>query len=129
MTSINHSGTLDEGHYWAIAKYLNSGDWLSYDDKVVVTFPQQSLNNTTSYILFYKKKLNIAKFVQKGFVFLNNVFGYDNPTYYPSPGRETEFAHSIFRNLHPCKTPVFMRGIASGLVSLGQVFEDWQPHI
>ena len=55
MASINHSGTLDQGHYWAIAKYLNSEDWLSYDDKVVVTVPQHSLNNTTSYILFYKK--------------------------------------------------------------------------
>ena len=103
MTSINHSGTLDEGHYWAIAKYLNSGDWLSYDDKVVVTFPQQSLNNTTSYILFLQKKLNIAKFVQKGFAFLNNVFGYDNPTYYPSPGRLSLLTQSsgIYTRVRP----------------------------
>ena len=55
MASINHSGTLDQGHYWAIVKDLNSGDWLSCNDKVVLTVPQHSLNNTISYILFYKK--------------------------------------------------------------------------
>ena len=55
MASINHSGTLDQGHYWAIVKDLSSGDWLSYNDKVVLTVPQHSLNNTTSYINFYKK--------------------------------------------------------------------------
>ena len=55
MASINHSGTLDQGHYWAIVKDLSSGDWLSCNDKVVLTVPQHSLNNTTSYILFYKK--------------------------------------------------------------------------
>ena len=55
IASINHSGTLDQGHYWAIVKDLYSGDWLSCNDKVVLTVPQHSLNNTTSYILFYKK--------------------------------------------------------------------------
>ena len=55
MASINHSGTLDQGHYWALIKDLSSGDWLSCNGKVVLTLPQHSLNNTTSYILFYKK--------------------------------------------------------------------------
>ena len=55
MASINRSGTLDQGHYWAIVKDLSLGDWLSCNDKVVLTVPQHSLNNTTSYILFYKK--------------------------------------------------------------------------
>ena len=55
MASINHSGTLDQGHYWAIVKDLSSGEWLSCNDKVVLTVPQHSLNNTTSYINFYKK--------------------------------------------------------------------------
>ena len=53
--SINHSGTLDQGHYWAVVKDSNTGDWLSCNDEVVITVPQHSLNNTTSYILFYKK--------------------------------------------------------------------------
>ena len=55
VASINHSGTLDQGHYWAVVKDSNTGDWLSCNDKVVLTVPQHSLNNTTSYILFYKK--------------------------------------------------------------------------
>ena len=55
MASINHSGTLDQGHYWAVVKDLSSGDWLSCNDKVVLTVPQHSLSNTTSYILFDKK--------------------------------------------------------------------------
>ena len=55
VASINHSGTLDQGHYWAVVKDSNTRDWLSCNDKVVLTVPQHSLNNTTSYILFYKK--------------------------------------------------------------------------
>ena len=55
VASINHSGMLDQGHYWAVVKDSNTGDWLSCNDKVVLTVPQHSLNNTTSYILFYKK--------------------------------------------------------------------------
>ena len=55
MTSINHSSTLDQGHYWAIVKDLKAGDWLSCNDKVELTVPQHSLNNIASYILFYKK--------------------------------------------------------------------------
>ena len=55
VASINHSGTLDKGHYWAVVKDSNTGDWLSCNDKVVLTVPQHSLNNATSYILFYKK--------------------------------------------------------------------------
>ena len=55
VASINHSGTLEKGHYWAVVKDSNTGDWLSCNDKVVQTVPQHSLNNTTSYILFYKK--------------------------------------------------------------------------
>ena len=55
VASINHSGTLDQGHYWAVVKDSNTGDWLSCNDKVVLTVPQHFLSNTTSYILFYKK--------------------------------------------------------------------------
>ena len=55
VASINHSGTLNQEHYWAVVKNLNSGNWLSCNDKVVLTVPQHSLSNTTSYIVFYKK--------------------------------------------------------------------------
>ena len=39
MASINHLGTLDLRHYWAIVKDLSPGDWLSCNDKVVLTVP------------------------------------------------------------------------------------------
>ena len=55
MASINHSATLDQGYYWAIVQDINSGDWMPWNNKVVVTVPQHSLKNTISYIIFYKK--------------------------------------------------------------------------
>ena len=73
---------------------------------------------------FLQEQLSIVKLVQGGFVFPNIVFGCDDPTYYHSPGWGIEFAHLIFRNLHLCKTLVFMRSIARGLAKLGQVFEE-----
>ena len=51
MATINLSGTLDQGYYWAVVKDLNSGNWLSCDDKVVLTVPQHSLTNTTHTFL------------------------------------------------------------------------------
>ena len=56
--------------------------------KVVLTVPQHSLNNTTSYVIFLKEKLSIVKLLEGVFVFLNIVFGCDT-----SPGRGIEFAH------------------------------------
>ena len=52
MASINHSGTLEQGNYWAVKKHLNSGDCMSYNEKVVLTVPQHSLIDTVSPILF-----------------------------------------------------------------------------
>ena len=60
MTSFNHSDTVDQGQYWVVRKDLNSGGWLSSNDKVVLTAPQHSLDNSTSYILpsFFTRKIN-----------------------------------------------------------------------
>ena len=55
MVSVNHWGTLDQGHYWGIIKDLNSGGWVTFNEKVVLTVPQHSLNNSASYILFTRK--------------------------------------------------------------------------
>ena len=38
-----------------LVKDLNSEGWLACNEKVALTVPQHSLNNTTSYILFYEK--------------------------------------------------------------------------
>ena len=55
MALVNHSGTMDQGHYGAVIKDLNSGGWLTCNDKVVLAASQHSRNNSTSYTLFYKR--------------------------------------------------------------------------
>ena len=55
IATINHSGTLNRGHYWAFIKDLHSSSWYSCNDKLVFNVEERSLNNTTSYILFYRK--------------------------------------------------------------------------
>ena len=55
IATINHSGTLNRGHYWVFIKDLHSSSWYSCNDKLVFNIEERSLNNTTSYILFYRK--------------------------------------------------------------------------
>ena len=55
IARINHSGTLNRGHYWACIKNLHLSCWYSCNDKLVSNVEESSLNNTTSYILFYRK--------------------------------------------------------------------------
>ena len=52
---INHSGTLNRGHYWAFIKDLHSSTWYSCNDKSVFNVEENYVNNATSYILFYSK--------------------------------------------------------------------------
>ena len=55
IATNNHSGTLNRGHYWAFMKDLHSSSWYSCNGKLVFNVEENSVNNTTSYILFYKK--------------------------------------------------------------------------
>ena len=55
IATINHSGTLNRGHYWAFIKDLHSSSWYSCHEKSVFNVEENSVNNTTSYILFYRK--------------------------------------------------------------------------
>ena len=55
IATINHSGTLSRGHYWACIKDLHSPCWYLCNDKLVSNVEESYLNNTTSYILFYSK--------------------------------------------------------------------------
>ena len=94
IATINHSGTLNRGHYWAFIKDLHSSSWYSCNDKSVFNVEENSVNNTTSCILFCRKfkffqdlpKIFIV--LQGGFVISDIVFGCDDPTYNPSPVRE-----------------------------------------
>ena len=47
IATINHSGTLNRGHYWAFIKDLHSSSWYSCNDKLVLNVEGRSLNNTT----------------------------------------------------------------------------------
>ena len=51
IATINHSGTLNRG----CIKNLYLSCWYSCNDKLVFNVEESSLNNTTSYILFYRK--------------------------------------------------------------------------
>ena len=55
IATINHSGTLSRGHYWAYIKDLHLPCWYLCNDKLVSNVKESYLNNTTSYILFYSK--------------------------------------------------------------------------
>ena len=55
IATINHSGTLNRGHYWAFIKDLHSSTWYSCNDKSVFNVEENYVNNATSYILFYSK--------------------------------------------------------------------------
>ena len=55
IATINHSGTLNRGHYWAFIKDLHSSTWYSCNDKSVFNVEENYVNNPTSYILLYRK--------------------------------------------------------------------------
>ena len=55
IVTINHSGILSKGHYWACIKDLHLPCWYLCNDKLVSNVKESYLNNTTSYILFYSK--------------------------------------------------------------------------
>ena len=74
--TINHSGTLNKGHYWAFIKDLHSSSWHSYNDKLVFNVEDNSLNNTTSYILFYSKVYMFISTYQKFSWFCKGVLSF-----------------------------------------------------
>ena len=55
IATINHSSTLIRGHYCGFIKDLRAFSWYSCNDKLFFIVEENSLNNTTSYILFYRK--------------------------------------------------------------------------
>ena len=129
IATINHSGTLNRGHYWAFIKDLHSSSWHSCNDKLALNVEERSLNNTTSYILFYRKvwmfpsiyQNKIWRFffsLQGDFVISDFVFGCDNPTYNASPVGElsllTQF--SGFTTLQSLVSEKHCKGARSTMV-------------
>ena len=44
IATINHSGTLQAGHYWAFIKDASNNTWLKCKDRSVITVPPSALN-------------------------------------------------------------------------------------
>ena len=55
IATINHSGSLNQGHYWAVIKDIDSSEWYCCNDKLVFKVDMSYVNNSSSYMLFYKK--------------------------------------------------------------------------
>ena len=55
VATINHSGTLARGHYWAFAKGDPSDSWWKCDDRAVLKVKPSYLNNSSVYFLFFIK--------------------------------------------------------------------------
>ena len=53
VATINHSGNLNAGHYWAFIKESTSNSWLQCNDRSVLKVKPSALNNNSSYVLFY----------------------------------------------------------------------------
>ena len=55
VATINHSGSLNNGYYWAIIKDDTTNPWFPCNDKVVFEIKADDLKNKT-YVLFYVRK-------------------------------------------------------------------------
>ena len=95
IATINHSGTLNRRHYWAIIKDLHSSSWYSCNGELVSNVEERSLNNTVSYILFLQKSLNVPQdlpkkvFFARGFLSLQTLsLGVTTPHITPDILRE-----------------------------------------
>ena len=54
--SINHSGTINAGHYWTFIKKTNNGPWLKCNDTVISNARFKELSNNTSYLFIYSSE-------------------------------------------------------------------------
>ena len=52
--TVNHSGSLSSGHYWAYVALSNS-TWLKCDDDKISVISKRVLNNESSYLFFYSR--------------------------------------------------------------------------
>ena len=60
--TINHSGTMQAGHYWAHIKDEDNCGWLKCNDTSVIATLFSGLSNTSSYVLFYVATEIFVKF-------------------------------------------------------------------
>ncbi|XP_057294721.1 ubiquitin carboxyl-terminal hydrolase 51-like [Hydractinia symbiolongicarpus] len=52
---INHSGSLNAGHYWTHIKDRTTNSWYLCNDKAISKVDPRTPNSTTSYVFFYTR--------------------------------------------------------------------------
>ena len=93
VATINHSGSMNNGYYWAIIKDDTTNQWFSGNDKVVFEIKVDDLNNKTSYVFFYARKWFSFYFIFISIILMQGgfnsyiVFGCDDPAHNPSSVR------------------------------------------
>ena len=55
LGTINHTGSLERGHYTAYIKMPHKNKWLHCNDTAVIPTNEENLNNESSYLYFYEK--------------------------------------------------------------------------
>ncbi|XP_057299511.1 uncharacterized protein LOC130630134 [Hydractinia symbiolongicarpus] len=81
---INHSGTLNAGHYWAHIKDRSTNSWYLCNDKAMSKFDPRALNSTTSCFLLSPLLVFFGLFF---FLFIN-AFAVALNLYYQGHGEE-----------------------------------------
>ena len=54
--TINHSGTINAGHYWAFIKKSNNDHWLKCNDTSITKATFKEISNNSSYIFIYSSE-------------------------------------------------------------------------
>ena len=54
LATVNHTGSLDRGHYTAYIR-RQQDSWLHCNDAAVVLSEESKVNNDSSYVYFYEK--------------------------------------------------------------------------
>ena len=55
---VNHSGSLEGGHYIAYSRNIGSFDWHRYDDSDVTPANSSDVVTANAYVLFYQQRDN-----------------------------------------------------------------------
>ena len=55
LATVNHSGTLERGHYTAYVRDTVSNDWWFCNDKAVIRASVANLSNSNSTLFFFER--------------------------------------------------------------------------
>ena len=133
VATINHSGSLNNGHYWVIVKDNTTIQCFSCDNKVVFQIKADDLSKKYHMCTFFvRKRLSVSFlfvfflsccFCIRGFVNSGTVFGSDNSTHNPSSVSILSLL-TQFSSLTILQSLVSGETLQGGMTKLGLVFEE-----